>query len=111
MSSGGGTTHCSAYVTVRYRISKLSLLILLSCTVHQATVCPCWQSITAPCAAARFLCGTAAGCSWPGILPRVPYAVFAGLLPGLAVVLPRSCGEHVFMAMHNPGRHALFPGI
>jgi hypothetical protein len=53
----------------------------------------------------------AAGCSWLGILPQVPYAVFAGPLLGLAVVPPRSCGEHVFVAAHDPGCHALFPGI
>jgi hypothetical protein len=40
-----------------------------------------------------------------------PYTTFAGPLPGLAVVLSRSRGECVFVAVHNPGCHAPFPGI
>jgi hypothetical protein len=55
--------------------------------------------------------GVAARCCHPGVLPQAPYAVFAGLLPGLSVVLPRSCGERVIMAVHNPGRCMLFPGV
>jgi hypothetical protein len=39
------------------------------------------------------------------------YAVFTGLLPGLAAVLSESCGECMMVAMCNPGCCALFPGV
>jgi hypothetical protein len=63
------------------------------------------------CAVARLLGGAAAGCSHSGVLPRAPYAVFAGPLPGLVVVLPRSHGERVSVTVCDPGRHAPFPGV
>jgi hypothetical protein len=90
---------------VRYHISGLFIFTdLLSCAVHQAMVC-CGHMHC--CVLLR---GAAARYHHPGVLP-VPYATFTGLLPGLAVVLPRSCGECVFVATHNPGRHVPFPGI
>jgi hypothetical protein len=41
----------------------------------------------------------------------VPDAVFAGPLPGLVVVLPSSCGEHMFMTTCDLGHHTPFPGV
>jgi hypothetical protein len=67
---------------------------------------PHWWSVAATCAVTHTCCGAAAGCSPPGILPQVPYTVFAGPLPGL-VVLPRLCGEHIFMTACNPGHCAI----
>jgi hypothetical protein len=72
---------------------------------------PRWRSVVALCTVVRFLGGAAAGCSHLGILPQAPYAVFAGLLPGLVVVLPRSRGEHMSVTTCDPGRCTPFPGI
>jgi hypothetical protein len=68
-------------------------------------------AIVALCTVVHFLGGTAARCSHLGVLPHAPYAVFAGSLPSLVVVLPRLCGEHVFVTARDPGHHVPFPGV
>jgi hypothetical protein len=87
MSPGGGIACCSAYVAVRYHISKSFVITDFAklcglpghgpsvLTVHHGHMC---------CHA--LLHGTAAGCYCPGVLPQVSYAVFARPLPSLSVL-------------------------
>jgi hypothetical protein len=111
MSSGGGTAHCSAYVVVRYHISRLFIFtdFAKSCSSPGhglSTLVVCCGHMCCHV----LLCGVAAGCSHPGVLPQVPYAVFAGPLPSLSV-LSESSGEHVLMAARDLGHCTLFPSI